>query len=229
MEIYKLVPLATCPHLANEVVLLLNSEWPRSDTVRQRSISKSCNMEPPMSLVLFKDESQNIPEVIGYAKLCEIPKTDESACWVESVIIKSTLRGRKLGSLLMNELEKIAIKFNYDVMYLSTHDKKEFYEKCGFEECSPVSNVGANSELFKKFSIKTSLITDRRKGYSSQSNNMKILSQENNCTVVKNNIPTPPLLPSLSLLTPPQTSSSSIYNETATKSQKIYMKKFLRQ
>lgn len=40
MEIYKLVPLATCPHLANDVVLLLNSEWPRSDTVRQRSISK---------------------------------------------------------------------------------------------------------------------------------------------------------------------------------------------
>lgn len=37
---YKLVPLATCPHLAKEVTSLLNSEWPRSEAVRQRSIDK---------------------------------------------------------------------------------------------------------------------------------------------------------------------------------------------
>uniref|UniRef100_A0A0N4ZMB7 N-acetyltransferase domain-containing protein n=1 Tax=Parastrongyloides trichosuri TaxID=131310 RepID=A0A0N4ZMB7_PARTI len=136
---YKLVPLATCPHLTNEVVSLLNSEWPRSTTMRRRSIDKALNMKPPMSLVMYyENELEPIKEiVVGHAKLCLIPCENESACWIESVIIKSNLRGKKLGLFLMNELEKFAINFNFDTMYLSTHDKKIFYEKCGFRICEP--------------------------------------------------------------------------------------------
>ncbi|MFH4976561.1 hypothetical protein AB6A40_003270 [Gnathostoma spinigerum] len=38
-------------------------------------------------------------------------------------------------------------------VFLSTHDKRCFYEKCGYHICGPVLNVGASTQLFSRSSF----------------------------------------------------------------------------
>ena len=43
----------------------------------------------------------------------------------------------------MTECEKLATQFGFSSVILSTHDKKEFYQKLGYEFCQPVYQYGA--------------------------------------------------------------------------------------
>ncbi|VDK58374.1 unnamed protein product [Gongylonema pulchrum] len=88
-------------------------EWPRSVAARQHSLSKSLNPKPPMSLILIDRTSDKL---VGHARLCPLP-TEKQACWIESVIIKSDLRGQGLGRWFMAQLEDKAEKYGFTKDY----------------------------------------------------------------------------------------------------------------
>ena len=70
-------------------------------------------------------------DLIGHGKLCPLPDKP-SGCWLESVIVKKTMRGKGIGKLLMLRLEATAVAQGYDTAYLSTHDQQGFYSKLGY-------------------------------------------------------------------------------------------------
>lgn len=119
---------------------LLNSEWPRSCELRERNLDKSCD-NLPFSVVLTLDSA-----AIGHARLCSIPGK-EDGCWIESVVIRKDLRGKGYGKRLMLECENIARSKGYSCMYLSTHDKEQFYHSLGYEQSAPICTLGSNSSL----------------------------------------------------------------------------------
>jgi hypothetical protein len=43
----------------------------------------------------------------------------------------------------MTECEKLATQSGFSSVILSTHDKKEFYQKLGYEFCQPVCQYGS--------------------------------------------------------------------------------------
>lgn len=144
---------------------LINSEWKRSDTARLHSLQSSSDTLPT-SLILLQDK-----KLIGHIKLSGIPSI-RSACFVESVVIDSKIRGKGFGKMLMNKAEEYAKNtLNVDTIYLSTKGQELFYKKIGYNECSPISIYGSfiPTQMFK-------------------------ISQElAKCT--SNNVPPPPPLP----------------------------------
>ncbi|VDI27135.1 Hypothetical predicted protein, partial [Mytilus galloprovincialis] len=119
-----------------ECASVLNEEWPRSKTARIHSLEKSCD-KYPVNLVLVTDE--NIP--VGHSRLAIVVGREKS-CFVESVVVKRSLRGKGLGKLLMQETEHFARSEGFETMYLSTHDKQDFYQHVGYSFCKPVVSCG---------------------------------------------------------------------------------------
>lgn len=126
-------------------IALLNSEWPKSETLRERLLRASCE-NLPMSFVACEDE-----RVVGHLRLI---KTQENALGVESVVVTKECRGTGIGRLLMGEAEKIARQYyqsrglvGVNYLYLSTNEAQKFYEKCKYEitEAPPAfGNVVSN-------------------------------------------------------------------------------------
>jgi len=148
-ENFVLVPLARTPHLTKQCIELLNEEWPRSSTMRDASVEKSLNETPPMCLVLLDKRNW---EVVGHAKLCPLPQ-NSTKCWVESVVLRRSLRGRGLGRNLMEKVESLAKSLGFSEICLSTTDKRNFYERCSYNVCPPILNFGANSKLFESMNL----------------------------------------------------------------------------
>ncbi|CAG2227011.1 N-alpha-acetyltransferase 80 [Mytilus edulis] len=119
-----------------ECASVLNEEWPRSKTARIHSLEKSCD-KYPVNLVLVTDE--DIP--VGHSRLAIVVGREKS-CFVESVVVKRSLRGKGLGKLLMQETEHFARSEGFETMYLSTHDKQDFYQHVGYSFCKPVVSCG---------------------------------------------------------------------------------------
>uniref|UniRef100_A0A914VS61 N-acetyltransferase domain-containing protein n=1 Tax=Plectus sambesii TaxID=2011161 RepID=A0A914VS61_9BILA len=142
MTACRLVPLSERLDLQPGCIALLNSEWPRSVASREHSLQKAANPRPPMSLLLLNGEG----ELIGHSKLCDIPGRP-SDCWIESVVIRTDLRGLGLGKELMLLTENVARSFKFTNVFLSTEDKEAFYAKSGYVCCEPIVTVGANSKL----------------------------------------------------------------------------------
>ncbi|CAG9534545.1 unnamed protein product [Cercopithifilaria johnstoni] len=153
-ELYVLVPLAERKDLCSECIGLLNQEWPRSVGARENTLRKSLNLTPPMSFIVVDKKTDKL---IGHARLCPLPAVLQS-CWIESVIINSSLRGKGLGCWLMAQLEDEARKFGFRKAYLSSKNKQRFYAKCGYSTCGPVFNAGANAALFERFDLGRSLL-----------------------------------------------------------------------
>lgn len=133
----KVVPLHHHPEYTKECCDLINREWKRSETARLRSLECSCD-NLPTSLVLVQNK-----HVIGHLKLTSIPSIKE-ACFVESVVIDDKMRGKGLGTLLMENAEnycKTVLALN--TIYLSTKGQEEFYRKLGYIECQPISIYGS--------------------------------------------------------------------------------------
>lgn len=117
---------------------LINSEWPRSDTARMRSLEASCNALP-VSLVLT---TESMCRVIAHCKLSPIP-SEKKACFVESVVVDKNHRGQGFGKLIMKFAEDYCrVVLNLNIIYLSTIDQDGFYERIGYEYCSPISMYG---------------------------------------------------------------------------------------
>lgn len=118
---------------------LINDEWPRSETARMMSLQASCD-KLPTSLILINDQRL----LLGHCKLTAIPSMPNS-CFIETVIISKAMRGRKLGTFLMKEVEKYCKNvLRLDMIHLSTKGQENFYAKLGYELCAPVSIYGSS-------------------------------------------------------------------------------------
>ncbi|CAH0728641.1 unnamed protein product, partial [Brenthis ino] len=118
---------------------LINDEWPRSETARMMSLQASCD-QLPTSLILINDQRL----LLGHCKLTAIPSMPKS-CFIETVIISKAMRGIKLGTFLMKEVEKYCKNvLRLDMIHLSTKGQENFYAKLGYELCAPVSIYGSS-------------------------------------------------------------------------------------
>lgn len=131
---YELLPLVRrqdyiedCINLLNQVnpYLHLNKdsgskknifkEWSRSYAARENSLKRALNEVPDLSLILITKSDQKL---IGHARICILPM-NSIGCWVESVIIHDSLRGKGIGKVLMYLVEQKAREFGYsEVSYV---------------------------------------------------------------------------------------------------------------
>ncbi|KAK8403449.1 hypothetical protein O3P69_000488 [Scylla paramamosain] len=118
----RLVTLHSHPEHIEECMKILNDQWPRSRTMRMRSLSTSCD-QFPTSLLLLKTTSHGDTEVIGHSRLNTLPREPDAA-WIESVVIRQDLRGAGYGRQLMTRTEEYARISGFSTMYLSTHDQQ---------------------------------------------------------------------------------------------------------
>lgn len=135
LDAMQVVALHHYPELVDQCCDLVNSEWKRSRTARMRSFESSCD-KLPTNLVLVQEAN-----VIGHSKLSVIPSMPD-ACFLESVVIDKELRGKGYGKYLMNRIEEHCRRIGLRMIFLSTKDKVEFYEKLGYDMCGPVSIYG---------------------------------------------------------------------------------------
>ncbi|KAJ8962800.1 hypothetical protein NQ318_001199 [Aromia moschata] len=130
------VPLHNHPEYMMDCCRLINEEWKRSDTARLHSLQNSCD-KLPTSLILLQGKN-----LIGHLKLSVIPSIKE-ACFVESVVIATSLRGKGYGTIFMRNAEEYCKKLNLSAIYLSTKGQEQFYSKLGYTECPPISIYGS--------------------------------------------------------------------------------------
>lgn len=135
---FSVVPIHNYPELMKKTCELINSEWPRSETARMRSLEASCDTLP-CSLVLTTD---GMNRVIAHCKLSQIP-SKKMACFIESVVVDKSCRGQGFGKLIMKFAEDYCrIVLDLKAIYLSTIDQDGFYERIGYEYCAPISMYG---------------------------------------------------------------------------------------
>ena len=134
-------------NLKDQCVAILNEEWPRSETLRYRTLD--CSKESlPMCIALVQTP-ENV--VIGHVKLSQIPSHGQ-AIWIESVVIHPDLRGKGIGKYLMLKTEEFCKAKGFNTAYLCTIDKQVFYSRCGYQFCKPVTassgTVGIRQGMF---------------------------------------------------------------------------------
>lgn len=131
------LPIHKYPEFMKQCCDLINDEWPRSETARMLMLQASSD-RLPTSLVLVSDRTT----VLGHCKLTPIPSIPES-CFLEAVVISKVLRGKKLGTFLMNKAEDYCRNvLNLKMMHLSTKGQDQFYAKLGYTVCAPISIYG---------------------------------------------------------------------------------------
>ncbi len=129
---------------------ILNDEWPRSRTLRDRSLASS-RPELPACVALVQWFGET-PRVLGHAKVGRVLASSESpggggggSVWIESVVVRRDLRGRGLGKYLMLLTEKMCRKeWGATTAYLCTFDRQEFYSGLGYSFCAPVCAYGGS-------------------------------------------------------------------------------------
>lgn len=130
-------PLHTMPKYFQECAEVLNEEWKRSLTARLHSLKKSCDTFPICLVLLEKDKSDNW-SVVGHSRLSKVQGQAANSCLVESVVVRKSHRGKGYGRIIMERTEEFAASKGYKIMYLTTHDKQDFYKHLGYEFCSPI-------------------------------------------------------------------------------------------
>jgi N-acetylglutamate synthase-like GNAT family acetyltransferase len=88
--------------------------------------------------------------LIGYCYVDRLLSDDEQSVIIESVCIDRKLRGKGYGKILMQLLEdKLHEReAKIEMIYLTTTDKREFYEKCGYEQTTPRVRLNGSNKLF---------------------------------------------------------------------------------
>lgn len=134
---YQILLLHKHPEYLKECVDLINDEWPRSETARIMSLQASCD-NLPTSLIILNENK----EVVGHCKLTAIPSLPNS-CFIETVVISKSMRGKRLGTFLMKKVEEYATNtLKLNMLHLSTKGQENFYAKLGYEICAPISIYG---------------------------------------------------------------------------------------
>lgn len=171
----QVVPLHKYPQYLRPCCELINDEWPRSETARMMSLQASCD-DLPTSLILL---NVNQKSLLGHCKLTPIPSMRNS-CFVETVVISKSMRGKKLGTFLMKNVEeycKTILKL--EMIHLSTKGQEDFYAKLGYVVCAPVSIYGSS-------------ITYNNKGKSSNSISVPRNKTDKSVAPRENTVPPPP-------------------------------------
>ncbi|KAJ0173452.1 hypothetical protein K1T71_010601 [Dendrolimus kikuchii] len=136
-ENLQVVLLHKYPKFLRACCEMINEEWRRSETARMMSLQASCD-DLPTSLILIDDNNR----LLGHCKLSRIPSIPES-CFVETVVINKEMRGKKLGSFLMQHVEKYCKDvLTLKMIHLSTKGQENFYAKLGYNVCGPISIYG---------------------------------------------------------------------------------------
>ncbi|XP_077307650.1 N-alpha-acetyltransferase 80 [Lithobates pipiens] len=137
-----LTPLHHRPDLTASCAELLNQTWRRSLGARIHSLEKSLD-DFPVCLVLI-----GAPEgpVLGHARLSKVIGLPDSL-FVESVVVSADLRGKGYGRRLMEATERYARGKGFRNLYLTTHDKQDFYYHLGYRLTEPVQNMGRLGSL----------------------------------------------------------------------------------
>ncbi|KAK3093731.1 hypothetical protein FSP39_019373 [Pinctada imbricata] len=144
-----------------DVASILNEEWKRSLSARLHSLEKSNDKFPVNLVMLVKEDGQD--KVIGHSRLSIVQGKDKS-CLIESVVVKRELRGKGYGRKVMDASEKYALQRGFVTMYLSTHDKQDFYRHIGYISCQPVISFGINAdnlsqEFIQKFTLTNNTVS----------------------------------------------------------------------
>ncbi|KAG9460521.1 hypothetical protein GDO78_021295, partial [Eleutherodactylus coqui] len=137
-----LVPLHRRPDLAESCAKLLNETWKRSLGARLHSLQRSSD-EFPLCLVLIGAPGG---PALGHARLCRVLGLQDSL-FVESVVVSAELRGKGYGRKLMEATERYARGRGFQHLYLTTHDKQDFYHHLGYHLAEPVQNMGSLNSL----------------------------------------------------------------------------------
>ncbi|XP_050444977.1 N-alpha-acetyltransferase 80 isoform X2 [Cataglyphis hispanica] len=135
---YRVIPLHHRPDLIKDCYKLLNSEWPRSETARTKSLKVSCD-EFPTSLILINDKDK----VLGHCKISLVGRLKIS-CYIESVVIDYRYRSQGLGSRLLRDMEEYVVRKGLRNIYLRTVGQEVFYYKNGYKVCDPFKAYGIN-------------------------------------------------------------------------------------
>ncbi|XP_060068421.1 N-alpha-acetyltransferase 80-like [Ylistrum balloti] len=175
------------PQYLEECADILNEEWPRSKAARLHSLQKS-NEKFPICLVLVSKEDGK-EQLLGHSKL-SIVYGKENCCLIESVCVRKNLRGKGYGRAMMEESEKYAKGRGYCTMYLTTHDKQNFYKHLNYTFCDPVISFGADPKLIPDHLLKQLTAATLRP----QEKDQETTDKQNNASTDEHrtNIPSPP-------------------------------------
>ncbi|XP_078034818.1 N-alpha-acetyltransferase 80 isoform X1 [Augochlora pura] len=157
---YSIVPLHKRPELIKDCCVLLNSEWPRSETARLESLTVSCD-KFPTCLVLINKENR----VLGHCKISLIPKLRHS-CFIQSVIIDYKCRSQGLGSRLLHGAEDYVKRRGFKNVYLTTKGQEVFYLKNGYKTCDPFKAYGINDVVYSTAAFTKSKLKEKSMQFS---------------------------------------------------------------
>lgn len=143
-----LAPLQSHRYLVSEVALLLHAEWgdlpPWSDraAVERRLVNSSGDAVFPYAFIALAEDGQ----FAGTAsvKLRELEGHSDKEHWLGEVFVRKDMRGRGLGTLLVNEGVRYAFGAGAAALYLYTPDQQALYARLGWHECG---EEAVNSEM----------------------------------------------------------------------------------
>lgn len=132
------------------VAALLSEQWGKSLAARKAMLERSCDGTPLHLAFLTGPESSTEEDccggrpsdlrVVGHSVLHSVAGRNHAAL-VESVVVAPSLRGTGIGRAVMEETQQRASALGFEELFLSTHDKEEFYAHLGFRRCGPVSSL----------------------------------------------------------------------------------------
>ncbi|XP_044129098.1 N-alpha-acetyltransferase 80 [Bufo gargarizans] len=196
-----LVPLHHHPDLTASCAKLLNQTWKRSLGARMHSLERSAD-EFPLCLVLV-----GAPEgpALGHARLCRVVGLQDSL-FVESVVVSAELRGKGYGRKLMEATERYARGRGFQNLYLTTHDKQDFYHHLGYRLSEPVQNMGSLNSLLPATMIQK-MVASKTNPTSNHHPVSSTAPPSSNCSMSPP--PPPPPSSNCSMSPPPPPPSSS--------------------
>lgn len=127
----------------DECADILNEEWKRSKSARLHSLEKSCDSFPTCLILLGNINGVNT--VVAHCRLSKVQGKPDSI-FVESVVVRKDLRGKGYGKKIMLQTEQFAKRKGITTLYLSTHDKQDFYKHLGYKFCEPIVSFGVNTD-----------------------------------------------------------------------------------
>lgn len=156
---FTLATASTLPEqVQKQAAEMLFAEWPTGGDISTRlsHFQTSSSFERgQVSYILIRNSDQ---AVIGHVEIKPGVKTSandavgQDVCngILLSVITHNTVRGTRLGKILLTHAEKAAISIGYAYLYLWTTDSVGFYEKSGYTRCESTS---IDSAALKKVDV----------------------------------------------------------------------------
>ncbi|XP_076637603.1 N-alpha-acetyltransferase 80 isoform X1 [Colletes latitarsis] len=157
---YVIVPIHLRQDLIQNCCTLLNSEWPRSESARLKSLNESCDDFPTCLILIDTKDS-----VLGHCKILLFPRVRHS-CFIQSVIIDYRYRSQGLGSRLLQGVEEYVAKKGIKNVCLITEGQEVFYLKNGYKQCDPFKACGINDVVYSTAAFTKAKLKEKCTQYS---------------------------------------------------------------